>query len=129
MKRQSENWLNKAEDDLLLIEEIIENEHLTNMVAFHSQQAIEKSIKAVLEEKEAKVPKIHNIITLRGKIEKYVGLDVDQGLFDQINELYVDSRYPTDLGLLPDGKPSKEIACKFFDMAAKVHKNIKDYLY
>jgi len=39
------------------------------MVAFHSQQAIEKSIKAILEEKETKVPKIHNIITLKEKIE------------------------------------------------------------
>jgi hypothetical protein len=35
------------------------NEHLTNMVAFHSQQAIEKSIKAVLEEKENHVPRMH----------------------------------------------------------------------
>ena len=128
MKRQAEHWLDKAEEDLILVEEIIDNEHLTNMVAFHSQQAIEKSIKAVLEEKENHVPRIHNIITLKGKIETYIELAVDQEIFDQINELYIDSRYPTDLGLLPDGKPSKELAEKFFNMATEIHKNIRGYL-
>ena len=59
MKKQAENWLKSAKDDLILIEEIINNDLLTHMVAFHSQQAIEKSFKAILEEKEAKVPKIH----------------------------------------------------------------------
>ncbi len=128
MKRQTEHWLDKAEEDLILVEEIIDNEYLTNMVAFHSQQAIEKSIKAVLEEKENHVPRIHNIITLKGKIENYIELAVDQEIFDQINELYIDSRYPTDLGLLPDGKPSKEIAEKFFGIATEIHKYIRGYL-
>ncbi|MBW1779179.1 MAG: HEPN domain-containing protein [Deltaproteobacteria bacterium] len=127
MKRQAEHWLDSAQDDLTVIEEIIDNEHLTHMVAFHSQQAIEKSIKAVLEEKENHVPKIHNIITLKGKIENYTQLDVDEDIFDQINELYIDSRYPMDLGLLPDGKPSKEIAEKFFSVAVKIHKDIWNY--
>ncbi|MFP4088405.1 MAG: HEPN domain-containing protein [Desulfobacteraceae bacterium] len=98
------------------------------MIAFHSQQAIEKSIKAVLEEKETLVPKIHNIITLKAKVENYIQLPVDQEIFDQINELYIDSRYPTDLGLLPEGKPSMEIADKFFKLATEIHKNIRKYL-
>ncbi len=128
MKRQTEHWLDSAEDDLTVIGEIIDNEHLTHMVAFHSQQAIEKSIKAVLEEKENHVPRIHNIITLKGKIENYIELAVDQELFDQINELYIGSRYPMDLGLLPDGKPSKEIAEKFFSIATEIHTDIRGYL-
>jgi len=128
MKRQAEYWLDSAQDDLILIEEIIENEHLTHMTAFHAQQAIEKSIKAILEEKESHVPKIHNIITLEGHVEKYIKLDFDQDIFDQLNEVYIDSRYPTDLGLLPDGKPPREIAEKFFSMATEIHTAIKAYL-
>jgi len=128
MKRQTEYWLESAKDDLILIEEIIKNEHLAHMVAFHSQQAIEKSMKAVLEEKENNVPMIHNIITLRGKIENYIELDVDQDIFDQINELYIDARYPTELGLLPGGKPSKKVTEKFFGMAEEIYENIKRYL-
>jgi HEPN domain-containing protein len=128
MKKQAENWLNSAKDDLILINEIKQNENLTHMMAFHSQQAIEKSFKAILEEKEAKVPKIHDIITLKGKIEKYIELKIDQEIFDQINELYINSRYPTDLGLLPDGKPSKEIAGKFFKTATEIYEIINKYL-
>jgi len=68
------------------------------------------------------------IITLKDKIEKHIHLDMEQELFDQINELYIDSRYPTDLGLLPDGKPSKETAEKFFTVADEIHKSIREYL-
>lgn len=128
MKRQTEYWLKAAKDDLSVIKEIITNENLTNMVAFHSQQTIEKSIKAVLEEKENNVPRIHNIINLKGRIEQYIDLNFKQEVFDQINELYIDSRYPTDLGLLPDGKPSKEIAEDFFKIANEIFKKITEYL-
>jgi HEPN domain-containing protein len=128
MKRQAEYWLESAKDDLILIEEIIKNEHLAHMVAFHSQQAIEKSMKAVLEEKENNVPRIHNIITLRGKIENYIKFDIDQDIFDQINELYIDARYPSELGLLPGGKPSRKVAEKFFGMAEEIYENIYRYL-
>jgi len=41
-----------AKDDLSVIEEIIDREDLTHMVAFHSQQAIEKSLKRYLKKKE-----------------------------------------------------------------------------
>lgn len=128
MKKQTKGWIKAAEYDLMLISEIIENEHLTHMIAFHSQQAIEKSIKAILEEKEEKVPRIHDIITLREKIEKYIKLDIDSDIFDQLNELYIDSRYPADLGLLPDGKPSKKTADIFFKTSTKILNDIKNYL-
>lgn len=128
MKKQTEYWLESAKDDLLLIKEIIEKEYLSHIVAFHSQQAIEKSMKAVLEEKESYVPRIHNIITLNGKIESHIILNFDQDVFDQINELYIDARYPTELGLLPGGKPSKKVAEKFFNTATEIYEEIKKYL-
>ncbi len=61
-------------------------------------------------------------------MEKYFDFDIEQEIFDQINELYTDSRYPTDLGLLPDGKPSKETAEEFLNMATEIHNIIRDYL-
>ncbi len=128
MKRETEYWIKAAEDDLNVIREIIDNQSLTNMIAFHSQQAIEKSIKAVLAEKENNVPRLHNIIALEGKIATYLKLNFDQEIFAQINDLYIDSRYPTDVGLLPDGKPSKEIANIFFETAIKIFKEITGYL-
>ena len=49
MKSITSDWMATAHDDLELIQEIIHNETLTNLAAFHSQQAIEKSFKAILE--------------------------------------------------------------------------------
>ncbi len=40
MKKLAEEWLKHAEKDLLTIERIIDEEYLTNIVAFHAQQCI-----------------------------------------------------------------------------------------
>ena len=50
MKKITKEWLKVANDDLAVIEKIIDDNRLTNMVAFHSQQVVEKSLKAILEE-------------------------------------------------------------------------------
>jgi HEPN domain-containing protein len=44
MKQIAEHWLNAAQDDLRVVARIASDEHLTHMVAFHSQQCIEKSL-------------------------------------------------------------------------------------
>ena len=59
MRRQTKAWLDSARDDLGAVEEIIDREDLTHMVAFHCQQSIERARKAVLEEHEQFVPRIH----------------------------------------------------------------------
>jgi len=128
MKKQAESWLQAAHDDLLVIQEIIENNKLTHMVAFHSQQVIEKSFKAILELNNEKIPKTHNLILLKDRIEKYIQLDIDTNIFDQINELYIDSRYPTDIGILPEGKPSTQNARDFFCFAQKLYDNTQDII-
>ena len=45
----AKEWLKSAKLDLENIHYIIEVEHLTSVVAFHTQQTIEKSLKAYLE--------------------------------------------------------------------------------
>jgi HEPN domain-containing protein len=124
MKKQAEDWLSAAEDDLRLIEKIIADESLTNMVAFHSQQAIEKSLKSVLEEYESKVPRIHNIIKLKEMTEKYIDFQADKKTLEQVNEIYSEARYPSDIGLVPSGKPSIELAKKFYLFAIYVRNEI-----
>lgn len=125
MKRQAKGWLDAAYDDLLLIEEIIGKKHLTHMVAFHSQQAIEKSLKALLEEYESPVPKTHDLIPLHDRSKKYVTIDVDIELLQEINSLYIDARYPSDLGLLPSGKPSVTTSKKMYNLAKGIVESIK----
>ena len=55
MKPVTQEWLNRAKDDLDVVTEIIEIAHLTNIAAFHCQQAIEKSFKAILEEQDQNI--------------------------------------------------------------------------
>ena len=96
MKKQAEEWLNAANDDLKVISKIIDDETLTNMIAFHSQQAIEKSFKSILEEFESKVPRIHNLIKLKEMTEKYIKFETDKTSLEQVNEIYSDTRYPSE---------------------------------
>ena len=61
MKEVTEKWLRAAADDLRVIDKISSDEYLTHMVAFHSQQCIEKSLKVVMEEFEIGSVRIHNL--------------------------------------------------------------------
>ena len=124
MKKQVENWLDAASDDIRLIEKIGEDESLTNMIAFHAEQAVEKSFKAVLEQYESKVPRIHNIIKLKELIEKNIKIDLDKRLLIEISEVYTETRYPSDLGLIPTGKPSIKTALNYKKFAKDIYKKV-----
>jgi len=128
MKPISVAWLSAANDDLVLIQEIMRNETLTHMVAFHAQQAIEKSFKALLEEREGIVPRIHTLETLLAKITRYAVFEAELDLLEDLDKLYVDARYPADFGLLPDGKPTVEEAIAFTELAINMHNKIKSVL-
>lgn len=124
MRRQTEAWLASARDDLSVVEEILDNENLTHMVAFHCQQSIEKSFKAVLEEYDQIVPRIHDLITLRTLAEKHIRVTIESAHLNQMNELYMDARYPSDLGLLPSGKPPQELAREMYISARTICESI-----
>jgi HEPN domain-containing protein len=57
----TKEWMKASEDDLILIGEIIHNEILTHLIAFHSQQAVEKSLKALLVFQNIDIPKTHSL--------------------------------------------------------------------
>ena len=128
MKKISEEWLKAAKDDLRVADKIIADEALTHMVAFHSQQCIEKSLKAVMEEYGIDLVKIHNLERLLAIAKNHVEIDVDIVLIEKMDKLYIDSRYPADFGLLPDGKPTIEDAEEFYDAASSVYEVVKTNL-
>ncbi len=128
MKLITKEWLRRARDDLDVAKEIIVREHLTNMVAFHSQQAVEKSLKAIIEEFEIGFVKIHNLERLLGMVRKQMSLDVDLDIIKRLDEVYISTRYPGDLGLLPSGKPTIQDAKELFDFADALYRNVKKLL-
>jgi len=123
MRAFSKEWLKAAKDDLLTIEEIMDNPHLTHIVAFHAQQCVEKAMKAIIEEHEIDIPKIHKLLKLY-EVVAFALQDMDEDMMAVLDELYIESRYPNDMGLLPHGKPSMEEAKEFYDFAKRVFNDI-----
>ena len=128
MKFLTGEWLKSADSDIETIGEIIDNATLTHVVAFHSHQCIEKCFKAVLEEYEIETPKIHNLITLYESVHGILQIELNRASLKKLNELYIDSRYPSDLGLMPYGKPAEKDAQEFFEFAKMVYSKIKQLL-
>ena len=126
MKTITQEWLNFAEADLQTCKEIIENEFLTNIVAFHAQQTVEKCFKAIIEENNLKVQKIHSLIRLHKQIKKIVNFEIDKEKMTLTDKVYIKTRYPGDMGMLPDGKPSKKEAKQLYNFADDIYqKTIK----
>jgi len=128
MRPLTQEWLNRARDDLAVIQEISHNEYLTNMVAFHAQQSIEKCLKAIVEEYELPFVKTHNLGNLLGQTKKIVSLVIDMDILKSLDRLYIDSRYPGDMGLLPTGKPSREEAGTFAAFAQDIYNQVSTFL-
>jgi HEPN domain-containing protein len=129
MKKQTEAWIKFAEKDMLTISKIIDNDNLTNVVTFHCQQAIEKYFKAFILENEKPLVKIHNLLTLYGVIKEIINLDIDEDLLSTVNDIYLESRYPGEIGLLDNGSmPSIEQANQFFIFAKGIETKIKNEL-
>jgi HEPN domain-containing protein len=128
MKQSTKNWLKAADDDLLAIENLITREELTNIVAFHAQQSIEKTFKAVLEEFNIPLIRTHNLETLYLRISTKISVEINENIIAELDKLYLDSRYPGDLGILPTGKPTKNEAAVYFQEALNIRRTIGSLL-
>ena len=127
MRSFTKEWIKASIDDLMTIEQILNNEHLTHIVAFHAQQSIEKVLKALIEEYEIDIPKIHKLIKLNKILEDKITID-NLELLEKLDELYIESRYPGDMGLLPNGKPTIENAKEFYKFAQVIFDKVCDIL-
>lgn len=124
MKKATVEWLQSAEMDLETLEQISTLEHLTPVAAFHAQQCVEKCFKAVLEENSKKVLKEHSTIRLYGLIKEFIELDIDIALLTDLDDLYIDSRYPGELGLLPSGRPTLKEVKQLADLAKNIYDRV-----
>ena len=118
-------WLRSAEADLRTIERILDDESLTHVVAFHAQQCVEKCLKALLEFRDRPVPKDHSTARLYGLAADILGLELDPDLLADLDDLYIDARYPGELGLLPYGRPTLKDAQRFFVFAEEVYRRAR----
>jgi len=121
MKDSTKGWVYFAERDMLMADYAINDDRLTGQVIFHSQQAVEKYLKSYLVENNVSFPKIHDLPKLYELVKKIKNWDIDEIMLEQISNIYSASRYPSNIGLLPNNQvPTAEEAKEIFDFAKKI---------
>ena len=103
-----ELWLQYASDDLKSAKVLLAEE-VYNIACFHAQQTVEKLFKAFIAAYDQPIPRIHNLIRLHKICEDLFGdkLEFDNEKLIFLNDVYIDSRYPADFGVLPSGQPDE----------------------
>ena len=103
-------WMIYAESDLRAAAMLRRNAHTLLLSAFHSHQAIEKTLKAFMLAQKGYAPDGHNIIFLCKTAAK-----VNDGFLDWIDECvalnnyYIQTRYPPDFPLEIDKTQAKKL--------------------
>ena len=62
------------------------------------------------------------------RIEEVISLSVNELIISELDRLYIDARYPADMGLMPYGKPTLEEAEIYFQEALKIKKQVEAFL-
>jgi HEPN domain-containing protein len=128
MKASTQQWLEFAKADLVNCERILDDEFLSTIVAFHSQQAVEKCFKALIEENNLIVPRIHNLIRLYEIIEVFLEKPVESKHLFALDSVYTSSRYPSDIGIISTGKPTLKDARELYEIAKSIFESVQKIL-
>jgi len=97
MKPLTEEWVVKAEGDFTTAGRELRARKAPNYdaVCFHTQQCVEKYLKAVLQEQEIEFGRTHNLSALLDKITStYPFLETIRPALHMLNAFAIDFRYP-----------------------------------
>jgi HEPN domain-containing protein len=108
----AKKWLEFAEEDAKTVDILWNSDfRLFRTICFHAQQYVEKIIKGIIEGAGQYPPRIHDINTLSKLCENLnVQLPLNKNEILFLSSVYIDTRYPPDVGILPDGEPTKDDA-------------------
>ena len=112
----AEQWLWHAEGDLALARTQAFSKFPIELLIFHAEQVVEKSIKAILVHFNASVPKTHNLELLMDVAAAYVEIPSEIRAAEDLTPYATIGRYPGDY------EPNSEDA--YLDAIAKAEKVI-----
>jgi HEPN domain-containing protein len=119
-------WIIFADKDIGVAEKIIDNAEFSDHVIFHSQQAIEKYLKAFLAKNKIPIKKTHDLVDLYSEVKKIKDMSLDEEMLQDIKDLYTGTRYPSNIALFEeDSLPTIEEAKSYLDFAKKVASIVK----
>jgi HEPN domain-containing protein len=121
MNEEAQGWLEKAHEDLLAARRLAADPAIPGLSAFHAQQAIEKAFKAILVFKQNRLLRTHDLKRLLGEVGGFTLSSDEQDTLEDLNALYIEARYPGDLGLLPSGQPGNEDLVRFQALAERLY--------
>lgn len=128
MKAITQEWLDHAKNDLSACELMLQNGQLFGIAAFHAQQCAEKCFKAVLEEAGETVPRIHDLMRLYHFSKQFLKIRIDSDRLQIMNSIYISTRYPGEIGILPDGIPTQSETEELFETAKAIYFSAKKLL-
>lgn len=130
LKETTKDWIELANRDFYAAKTLAAYEYLANVCLFHCQQSIEKLFKAILEGHSLKIPRIHSVTTpFENLPPEFKDIsNIEQGELELIDNIYIDSRYPGEIGLLPNGLPSKSDAESILRIAEKIFQSVLKYI-
>ena len=119
MKDMVKEWIRQAGEELGMAEHLLRGGYHKG-ACFHAQQAVEKSVKALLLDRGWELEKTHSIGRLIALAEEY---HVSAPITDE-ETVFMDSiyrgRYPAEAGLLPLGDPSEADAMRAIEISRRV---------
>ena len=127
MRKMTMAWMKDAEEEL--DSAVILHEHKKYRSAcYHSEQCVEKGLKAAILERGKRPERTHDIVELVNKVLSFgfeSGLSMDDAVF--LNSIYK-GRYPTEQGLLPHGDPTPQDTAKAISIAKTFMERFKSQM-
>lgn len=125
----AKEWVTFAQLDLQSAQVLL-NERIFNEVCFHSQQCVEKVLKACLVSQGTNVPRTHRLIDiLQETLERYTHLDKFLNDCLILDQYYIPTRYPDAvIGIKPSGLPSQEDAEEAVRIAQTIFSEVQQLI-
>jgi len=127
LKSQTRTWIEMAENDLDFARDILRHHQRPFYSAHFCHQAIEKMLKAIVQERTGEVPpRTHNFNLLC----KNAGLVLPEDMADILHSLsphYIGTRYPEDIQKLYR-KYTEEYVSGMFNRTETLYKWLKQLL-
>ena len=109
MRKATAVWLQDVEDECEMAELLLVHGK-RHGACLHSEQAVEKALKALILERGERPPRTHDLFELANRVAALgwqVAVPAD--MLALLNSVYR-GRYPSDEGLLPSSEPTPEEA-------------------
>jgi HEPN domain-containing protein len=123
-------WVLKAEEDFGALQQLLKNPLFPNVVGFHSQQAAEKYLKALLLNYGLEFPKTHDLVDLLERLEKKrpsIAAKLDKAKW--LSPVAVSTRYPGNMAevTIEEAKEAARIVAQVRKTTLKILKSLMEF--